>query len=103
MGASRYEAVAPFAIEAIRTAMLPQITQLSVMGMINIPGMMTGQILAGSTVQDAVIYQECLMFMVTASCVLGVCMTVSASIICRSRKEQKNKNSRAHSLSKANA
>ncbi|KAL1930617.1 hypothetical protein VTP01DRAFT_10779 [Rhizomucor pusillus] len=81
MGASRYEAVAPFAIEAIRTAMLPQITQLSVMGMINIPGMMTGQILAGSTVQDAVIYQECLMFMVTASCVLGVCMTVSVCMM----------------------
>ncbi|KAG0774546.1 hypothetical protein G6F57_000532 [Rhizopus arrhizus] len=45
-GATRYEASLPLAVEAIRIALIPVITQLSVMGMINIPGMMTGQIMA---------------------------------------------------------
>ncbi|KAI9494918.1 UPF0014 family [Zychaea mexicana] len=78
-GASRYEAVKSLAIQAIRMSMLPSLTQLSVMGMINIPGMMTGQILAGTPVQQAVIYQEVIMFMVSASCGFGVLMTVCVS------------------------
>lgn len=62
--------------EPIRLAMLPCLTQLSVMGMINIPGLMTGQILAGTPIRDAVIYQQCIMFMVTASCGTGALATV---------------------------
>ncbi|KAG1246178.1 hypothetical protein G6F68_014750 [Rhizopus microsporus] len=77
-GASRYEASLPLAVEAIRIALLPVITQLSVMGMINIPGMMTGQIMAGTPMMQAVIYQQCIMFMIAASSVLGVIMAVTA-------------------------
>ncbi|CEI96599.1 hypothetical protein RMCBS344292_10756 [Rhizopus microsporus] len=66
-GASRFEASLPLAVEAIRVALLPVITQLSVMGMINIPGMMTGQIMAGAPMMQAVIYQQSIMFMVAAS------------------------------------
>ncbi|KAG1146105.1 hypothetical protein G6F37_006141 [Rhizopus arrhizus] len=76
-GASRYEASLPLAVEAIRIALLPVITQLSVMGMINIPGMMTGQIMAGTPMMQAVIYQQCIMFMIAASSVLGVIMAVT--------------------------
>ncbi|KAI9313396.1 hypothetical protein BX666DRAFT_2123952 [Dichotomocladium elegans] len=77
-GASRFEAVKVPAMHAIRAAMLPSVTQLSVMGMINIPGMMTGQILAGVPVRQAVFYQICIMFMVTASCGVSVLLTVCA-------------------------
>ncbi|KAI9268067.1 UPF0014 family [Phascolomyces articulosus] len=75
-GATRFEAARPLAVEAIRVSMLPVITQLSVMGLINIPGMMTGQIMAGMDIKDAVIYQQCIMFMVAASSALGVVMAV---------------------------
>jgi ABC-type iron transport system FetAB permease component len=78
-GASRYEATKPLAVDAIRISLLPVITQLSVMGMINIPGMMTGQIMAGTPIFQAVIYQQCIMFMVAASSVLGVIMAVVVS------------------------
>ncbi|KAI8090235.1 UPF0014 family [Gilbertella persicaria] len=78
-GASRYEASLPLAVDAIRVALLPVITQLSVMGMINIPGMMTGQIMAGTPMMEAVIYQQCIMFMVAASSTLGVVMSVAVS------------------------
>lgn len=80
-GASRFEASLPLAVEAIRVALIPVITQLSVMGMINIPGMMTGQIMAGAPMMQAVIYQQSIMFMVAASSTLGVIMAVT---VCQS-------------------
>ena len=72
LGASRYEATKPFAIEVIRISMLPIIVQFSVIGMINIPGTMVGQLMAGSSMMDAVIYQQVIMFMITSSSALGV-------------------------------
>ncbi|KAI9492133.1 UPF0014 family [Zychaea mexicana] len=82
-GATRYEAIKPFATEVIRLSMLPVIMQLSVMGMINIPGTMVGLILAGKPMTDAVIYQQCIIFMVTASSGLGVIMAVVVSVAAR--------------------
>lgn len=79
-GASRYEASLPLAVDAIRLALLPVITQLSVMGMVNIPGLMTGQIMAGTPMMEAVMYQQCIMFMIAASSTLGVIMSVAVSI-----------------------
>jgi uncharacterized protein (TIGR00245 family) len=79
-GASRYEAALPLVVEAIRLALLPIITQLSVMGMINIPGTTVGLIMAGAPIMEAILYQQCIMFMVVASCTLGVVMSVAVSI-----------------------
>ncbi|CEG71959.1 hypothetical protein RMATCC62417_07598 [Rhizopus microsporus] len=87
-GASRFEASLPLAVEAIRVALLPVITQLSVMGMINIPGMMTGQIMAGAPMMQAVIYQQSIMFMVAASSTLGVIMAVTACMSILIDKDQ---------------
>ncbi|CAG8536343.1 7695_t:CDS:10 [Ambispora gerdemannii] len=78
-GASRWEAGRPIAIEAIRLAMLPTINNMGVVGLISIPGMMTGQIIGGQPIMDAVKYQQIIMFMISASTSLGV---LSAVIIC---------------------
>ncbi|KAI7883870.1 hypothetical protein K492DRAFT_125779 [Lichtheimia hyalospora FSU 10163] len=74
-GASRKEALRHVAVQTIHTSMLPSITQLSIMGLINIPGMLVGQLLAGVHIQDAVRYQICIMFMSTASSAVGVLLT----------------------------
>ncbi|ORX95816.1 UPF0014-domain-containing protein [Basidiobolus meristosporus CBS 931.73] len=79
LGASRWEAGRPVAVEAIRVAMLPTINSMSVMGLISIPGMMTGQILGGAPVMDAVKYQQIIMFMIAASTSLG---TLGAVLTC---------------------
>ncbi|RKP37137.1 hypothetical protein BJ085DRAFT_42956 [Dimargaris cristalligena] len=79
MGASRWEAVRPVAIEAIRNAMLPTLNNMSIMGLISIPGMMTGQILGGVPVLDAVKYQQIIMFMIAASTAMG---SLAAVLIC---------------------
>ncbi|CAO3649415.1 unnamed protein product [Cunninghamella blakesleeana] len=78
-GATRYEATKPLAIESIRLSLLPVITQLSVMGLINIPGTMVGLLIAGSPIKDAVIYQQVIMFMVVASSTVG---SIFAVMIC---------------------
>ncbi|KAI8098870.1 uncharacterized protein BX664DRAFT_271752 [Halteromyces radiatus] len=75
-GASRYEAARPLAVESIRLALLPVITQLGVMGLINIPGTMVGLLLAGAPIREAVIYQQVIMFMVVASSTIGSIMAV---------------------------
>ncbi|KAI7904732.1 UPF0014 family [Cokeromyces recurvatus] len=74
-GASRWEAGRTVAIEAIRLAMLPSINQMSVIGLITIPGAMTGQILGGAPIMNAVRYQQIITFMISATtglCVLSV-------------------------------
>ncbi|KAI9262075.1 UPF0014 family [Sporodiniella umbellata] len=77
-GATRWEAGKRMAIEAIRLSMLPTINQMSVMGLIAIPGMMTGQILGGAPVSTAVKYQQIIMFLISASTAL----TVLCGVIC---------------------
>ncbi|KAG2212352.1 hypothetical protein INT47_001713, partial [Mucor saturninus] len=75
-GASRWEAGKAIAIEAIRIAMLPTINQMSVIGMITIPGAMSGQILGGGSILNAVRYQQIVTFMVSATTSLGVLSVV---------------------------
>jgi len=69
-GASRFEACRPLAVEAIRLAMTPTINSMSVIGLISIPGMMTGAILGGADVQQAARLQMVITFMISASCAL---------------------------------
>ncbi|KAJ1917718.1 hypothetical protein IWQ60_007700 [Tieghemiomyces parasiticus] len=79
MGATRWEAVRPVAVEALRSAMLPTLNNMSIMGLISIPGMMTGQILGGVPVSDAVKYQQIIAFMIAASTALA---SLGAVLVC---------------------
>ncbi|KAI8051427.1 UPF0014 family [Syncephalis plumigaleata] len=82
-GATRWEAAKPTMVESIRLAMLPTINSMSVMGLITIPGMMTGQILGGEAPMSAVKYQQIIMFMITASASIGTVL----GVICAVRQE----------------
>ena len=68
LGATRWEAARPVAQEALRTGMIPVVNSMMIMGLVSLPGMMTGQILAGADPAQAVRYQVLIMFMI-ASCV----------------------------------
>ncbi|KAF8554434.1 hypothetical protein OG21DRAFT_1060377 [Imleria badia] len=74
-GASRFEACLPIAREALRLALTPTINQMSVIGIISIPGMMTGAILGGSSVEQAAKLQMIIMFMISASTALAAIVT----------------------------
>lgn len=48
-GANSYEATARLFREAVRTGAMPQLNSMAIIGIISIPGMMTGQILGGKS------------------------------------------------------
>jgi putative ABC transport system permease protein len=71
LGQTREEALRPVVREALRTAMLPIINSMAASGIVFLPGMMTGQILAGVDPEEAVKYQLLIMFMVAGGTALG--------------------------------
>jgi putative ABC transport system permease protein len=74
MGASRWEAARGPMAEAVRRAMIPIINTMMVVGIVSLPGMMTGQILAGADPVVAVKYQIMIIFMIAAGTSLGSMM-----------------------------
>jgi putative ABC transport system permease protein len=61
LGASETEAVRPFLRHALRAAVGPQLATVATMGIVSLPGMMTGQILGGSSPAVAITYQIMIM------------------------------------------
>ena len=57
LGATRWEAARPSIMSSIRLGMLPTIANLASAGIVTIPGMMSGQIIAGGNPLDAARYQ----------------------------------------------
>jgi uncharacterized protein (TIGR00245 family) len=106
-GASRFEACRPLAVEALRLSLMPVINQMSVTGIIAIPGMMSGAILGGADVQQAARLQMVIMFMITASCALAcIVATLLALNVCvdaehRIRSERIDR--RPHALSRTSS
>jgi putative ABC transport system permease protein len=67
MGATRWEAVREPLAGAVRRGMIPIINSMMVVGIVSLPGMMTGQILEGADPVQAVRYQIVVMFMLAAA------------------------------------
>jgi putative ABC transport system permease protein len=76
-GASRGEALRPFMREALKTAFNPLIASITVIGLISLPGMMTGQILGGSSPEVAIKYQVMLMLTIFVATLLSVVLTIT--------------------------
>ncbi len=77
LGASRWEAARTPLREAVRKGMIPIINSMMVVGLVSLPGMMTGQILAGADPLDAVKYQIVIMFMISGATSSGcICMAL---------------------------
>ncbi|MGH4123736.1 MAG: ABC transporter permease [Clostridium sp.] len=66
----------PFANNALETALIPTMNSMLGMGIIFLPGMMTGQILSGTLPTTAIMYQIAIMIAVCTS----VCITVFLSL-----------------------
>jgi len=71
LGASPWEAAAPSIRKAMRAAMIPGINTLSAAGIVFIPGMMAGQLLAGADPMAAAPYQIVVMVMVATADITG--------------------------------
>lgn len=73
-GANSYEACSRLLKEAARIGAMPQLNNMAIIGIISIPGMMTGQILGGSSVTDAARYQILIIYLI-AACSFGTIFT----------------------------
>lgn len=75
LGATCWEAAHETIKEALRTGMIPTINSMMVLGLVSLPGMMTGQMLAGVNPADAVRYQIVIFFTIAAGTALA-CMGI---------------------------
>ncbi len=76
-GASKYDALLPFIKHALTQALNPMIAMTAVVGLISIPGMMTGQILGGSSPLVAIKYQIITMISIFFAKALIIVLTLN--------------------------
>jgi len=72
MGVTPPKILTPFAGGAMETALLPTLNSMLGMGIISLPGMMTGQILSGTMPMTAILYQIAIIIAITTVTCLSV-------------------------------
>ena len=77
LGESGDAAISDYRRQAVRSGMIPIINAMAAAGIVSLPGMMTGQILAGPPPVEAVKYQILIMFLIAAGTGLGTLVAVS--------------------------
>ncbi len=74
MGVTPQKILTPFVNQAIETALLPTLNSMLGMGVISLPGMMTGQILSGTLPMTAILYQIAIIIAISAvTCLSAFC------------------------------
>jgi len=76
LGESATQAISALKREAARSGLIPIINAMAAAGVVSLPGMMTGQILAGVPPVEAVKYQILIMFLISAGTGLGTLASV---------------------------
>uniref|UniRef100_A0A0G4G0W1 Uncharacterized protein n=1 Tax=Chromera velia CCMP2878 TaxID=1169474 RepID=A0A0G4G0W1_9ALVE len=79
LGASRWEASLPVIREALSVGLTPTLNNMTVIGLVSVPGMMTGQILGGSPPVVAAKYQVMIIYMIGGTASLGLVLTLLLS------------------------
>ena len=87
LGATRWESARMPMRDAIRTGMIPIINSMMVVGIVSLPGMMTGQLLSGTSPIEAVKYQIVVMFLIASATALGTIGVVIFSFLKLFNKE----------------
>ncbi len=72
LGSTRFEAMHDPLANALRTAMMPIINAMAAAGVVSLPGMMTGQILAGADPVEAAKYQIMILCVISGTTALGI-------------------------------
>jgi len=76
LGHTRNDAMSAVTRQALRTGLMPIINAMAATGIVALPGMMTGQILAGVDPVQATKYQLLIMFLIAGGTGLGVLIAV---------------------------
>lgn len=81
MGATVLEGVTPYLRSALNAALKPSLAATATMGIVFLPGMMTGQILGGATPVTAIKYQIAIMIAIFV--ILGIAVTLAILLTLR--------------------
>ena len=76
LGATHQEALLPYLRESVRLALKPTIASMATMGIVALPGMMTGVILGGASPEVAIKYQIMIMIGIVVSTIVSVVLTI---------------------------
>ena len=76
LGQSARESIQPYLRDCIRTGIMPVVNSMATAGIVSLPGMMTGQILAGADPTEAVKYQIIIWFFIVAGVGFGMAMAL---------------------------
>ncbi len=76
LGASHHEAYLPYLKESVQLALKPTVASMATMGIVALPGMMTGAILGGASPDVAIKYQIMIMIAILVSTILSVLLTI---------------------------
>ncbi len=79
LGATATEAMRGVTRDAMRAGLIPTVNGMAAAGLVSLPGMMTGQILAGVDPVEAVKYQILIMFLIGGGTGLGLLAAVLAA------------------------
>ncbi|UJF18303.1 ABC transporter permease [Vibrio sp. SS-MA-C1-2] len=79
MGATPFEATRRHMVQAVKASVSPQIASIATLGLVSLPGMMTGQILGGSNPMTAIQYQIAIMVGIISCQTIAVILTLIGS------------------------
>jgi putative ABC transport system permease protein len=82
LGFSGREAMQPLVRSALQAAMIPTVNGMMTVGLVQLPGMMTGQILAGASPLVAIRYQIVVVFMLAAATAVSSLLFVRLAVRC---------------------
>ncbi len=76
LGASPSQALSPYVGTTLRNALIPSINSMMMMGIVQMPGIMTGQLISGIYPEKAVRYQIVVVYMLAGAVALTCHLTV---------------------------
>jgi putative ABC transport system permease protein len=80
LGATPQQAVSRYCKEAIRASLIPLLNRMMVVGMVTLPGMLTGQVLSGTEPLDAALYQILILLAIAFANLVAVLLVVQAIV-----------------------
>ncbi len=86
LGATFNEAILPYLRESVQLALKPTLASMATMGIVALPGMMTGVILGGTSPEVAIKYQIMIMIGIVVSTITSVFLTIFLTLrVCFSK------------------
>lgn len=80
LGATPREACRPFFVESMQAALMPHLANMATVGIVSLPGMMTGQMISGGSPLTAIRYQVAIMVTMFVAMELSSFLSIKFSI-----------------------